>query len=82
MPYITDERKREVKLKGPLTPGELNYAITMLALNYYYLASPQQGGYALINEIMGAMECAKLEFYRRVAVPYEEQKKEENGDVY
>jgi len=31
---------------------------------------------------MGALEGAKLEFYRRVVVPYEEKKMKENGDVY
>lgn len=33
-------------------------------------------------EIGGAIECAKLEFYRRVAAPYEDKKIAENGDVY
>lgn len=31
---------------------------------------------------MGAVEGAKTEFYRRIAVPYEEKKIRENGDVY
>ena len=31
---------------------------------------------------MGALECAKLELYRRVAAPYEDVKIMENGDVY
>ena len=30
---------------------------------------------------MGVLECCKLEFYRRVAAPYEDIKIEENGDV-
>lgn len=30
----------------------------------------------------GAIECAKLEFVRRVVSPYEDQKILENGDVY
>jgi len=36
----------------------------------------------LINAIIGALECAKLELYRRVAAPYEDDKIAENGDVY
>lgn len=32
--------------------------------------------------MVGALECAKLELYRRIAIPYEEQKIQENGDVY
>jgi len=30
---------------------------------------------------MGVLECVKQEFYRRRAVPYEEEKIEENGDI-
>jgi predicted DNA-binding protein with PD1-like motif len=55
-------------------PGELNYMITRF-LNQYLLD-------AVINEIIGALECAKLELYRRVAAPYEDLKIKENGDVY
>ena len=35
-----------------------------------------------IGDVVNAMECAKLEFYRRVAAPYEDTKIKENGDVY
>jgi len=38
--------------------------------------------YRTINDILGALEGAKLEFYRRVAVPYENSKLSENGDIY
>ena len=38
--------------------------------------------YARINELIGVLECAKLELYRRIAVPYEDTKIAENGDVY
>jgi hypothetical protein len=38
--------------------------------------------YSIINDIVGVLECAKMEFYRRVAVPYEDKKRTENGDVY
>ena len=59
--------------------GVLNYAITRICLNYI----ARKGlSYRNINEVIGVLECAKQEFYRRVAVPYEEKKKKENGDVY
>jgi hypothetical protein len=32
--------------------------------------------------MIGVLECAKLELYRRVAAPYEDAKCEDNGDVY
>jgi hypothetical protein len=51
----------------------------MLALAYM---DYQKLSYQTINDIVGALEGAKLEFYRRVAVPYEESKRRINGDVY
>lgn len=34
------------------------------------------------NDFLGILECVKLEFYRRVGVPHEDIKCEENGDCY
>lgn len=79
MPYIEKKRRSDLIDEQPKKPGELNYKITELAIEYLDLKGES---YDTINDIMGAMESAKLEFYRRVAVPYEETKKEENGDVY
>tara|TARA_Y100000296_G_C5178378_1_gene261563 strand:+ start:2143 stop:2556 length:414 start_codon:yes stop_codon:yes gene_type:complete len=39
-------------------------------------------GIDLKARILGAVECAKLELYRRAVVPYEKKKIKENGDVY
>ena len=88
MPYITKAR-REAVLRGPtlrrdghmLTPGELNFLISNL-LNEYWRAPGRPQNYQTINDILGALEGAKAEFYRRVAVPYENAKMAENGDVY
>ena len=81
MPYIKQER-REAILAGakPQDAGELNFAITALVDNYL----KDKGGvrYAHLNEVIGAMDCAKLELYRRVAAPYEDEKIAETGDVY
>ena len=38
--------------------------------------------YTSINAAVGALECAKLECYRRIAEPYEDAAKEKNGDVF
>lgn len=86
MPYITKARRdaaRQVGASGhhPImeTPGELNYEITLKLVKYI----EQHGlSYQTINDILGALEGAKAEFYRRVAVPYENAKMAENGDVY
>ena len=68
------------------TPGELNYAITRLILNYLedQIQIPPKGQlkYQDINDVLGALEGAKLEFYRRFCAPYEDGKKDQNGDVY
>lgn len=82
MPYITKDRKiglPDLKYSMPHNPGELNYIITRLVHGY-----AQRGGlnYQKINDVIGALEGAKLEFYRRVAMPYENSKIQTNGDVY
>ncbi len=81
MPYITQEaRERMAKGAAPKTPGELNYAISRLVDEYLV----QRGGvrYTHLNEVIGVLECAKLELYRRLAAPYEDQRLAETGDVY
>lgn len=57
--------------------GELNYSITKLLL-----ALKGEGRYKDYNELIGVLESAKLEFYRRQVGPYEDEKVKENGDVY
>ena len=55
--------------------GELNYVITRILKESYPLR------YFNLNRAMGVLECAKLEFYRRVVAPYEDIKIRESGDV-
>jgi hypothetical protein len=83
MPYI-DQLRREMLANiahSPETIGELNYTITKLLTNYA-TKNYHHFGYTQMNELVGVLECAKLEFYRRVAAPYEDKKITENGDVY
>ena len=83
MPYIAQDRRDKLHLVGaepPADAGELNFCITKMLIRYFQQNTA--GNYAGINEIMGAVECAKLEFYRRVAAPYEDGKISQNGDVY
>ena len=56
--------------------GVLNYIITKIALGIGFSSR-----YGNMNDIIGAMECCKLELYRRFAIPYENKKILENGDV-
>ena len=60
-------------------PGELNYILTRI-INLY--VEHRGLSYQTINDIVGSLECAKLEFVRRVVNPYENAKMAENGDVY
>jgi hypothetical protein len=80
MPYITETERHIVDREGPWTQGQLNYALTMECRNYI----ERNGGlsYRAISEAIGALECCKLELYRRLAAPYEDQKIYDNGDVY
>lgn len=59
--------------------GFINYAIADLIRQ---LILEQGCSYAILNELLGALECCKLELYRRLAAPYEDQKMKENGDVF
>lgn len=86
MPYIKNERKEELIDNGydcggkdyPANAGELNYLFTKIGIEYL-----EQGlNYQRINDVIGALEGAKLELYRRLAAPYEDTKIEQNGDVY
>jgi len=79
MPYISQERREDLQVELAKTPGELNYLLTTLVIQYLQV---HKLSYQTINDILGALEGAKLEFYRRVAVPYEESKILEQGDVY
>lgn len=80
MPYISFENR--VALEHGDTPqnaGELNYLFTCIANDYL---ADKGLSYQRLNDIVGAMECAKDELYRRIAAPYEDKKIAENGDVY
>jgi hypothetical protein len=87
LPYIKPEnRVRYEKVLGELidilkslpveeVDGELNYVVTKILKGVYPLR------YFHINKAIGVLECIKLEFYRRVAAPYEDGKIMDSGDV-
>lgn len=81
MPYITAEVRNRFdadKTPEPQTPGELNYLFTKLIRSYL----GEFPTYRDFNDVVGALECAKMELYRRVVSKYEDVKIKENGDVY
>jgi len=90
MPYITQEERDQIDPKlvdllmhmGPLTPGQFVYIIYQIA---QWQAS--NGGvenlpvnWTKCNEIMGNIDCAGKEFYRRIVAPYEDGAVKANGD--
>lgn len=84
-PYIKGEDREHFKnaieeIVGTqiALPGELNYLITCVCQIYQNNCGES---YATHNEIIGALECVKQEWYRRQTVPYEEKKMLDNGDV-
>lgn len=79
MPYIKRDDQKRLTNFSPDAPGEMNYLFTVIALEYLHKFGTS---YKTINDVIGALEGAKLEFYRRVAGPYEDQKIKENGDIY
>lgn len=82
MPYITKDEKTNFRdpYREPETVGQLTYVLTRAALQFK--AKHGRLKFVTIALVMGAFFCAALEFYRRVAVPYENAKMAENGDVY
>ena len=62
-----------------LSEGELNYVITKLLLNF---VERKGKSYESLNAIEGILSCVSKEFYRRVTVPYEQEKCRVNGEVF
>lgn len=87
MPYINKENRvkfdscidilAEKLCEKKFEPGEFNYVVSRLMWKIFKL-SPS---YTLGNSLIGALECIKLEFYRRLLSPYEDEKIKQNGDV-
>lgn len=83
MPYIKDEDKRqfysELQTLNPTNAGELNFVLSSICRDYFLRHGAR---YQQINDVIGAVEGAKLEFYRRLVAPYEDEKIKLNGDIY
>ena len=85
MPYISQESKENVD-KGLVAlglsefgcAGDLNYGIHQLIAKYI---DQNNVSYQTYNDIVGVLDCAKMEIYRRLVAKYEDDKIESNGDV-
>lgn len=84
MPYIKQDDR--IKFEAPAKniannatcAGDLNYAISLIIHSYLDKKGLK---YSNINEVIGMLECCKLEFYRMICGPYEDKKIIENGSV-
>ena len=90
MPYIEKQQRDEldIHIRRLLVdhPGRLNYVISRLCIQHAHgpenLVTNDPPNYEKWNEIIGVLECAKLEMYRRAVAPYEDTKAKLNGDVF
>jgi hypothetical protein len=87
MPYIPQQQRVDIQddlmVEGldwtPENAGELNFLVSTFIANYIRTKGLK---YAVVNEMIGALECAKLELNRVIIGPYEDIKIRENGAVY
>lgn len=80
MPYLTEDKRFDVFChRTPQNGGDLNYAFTEISKTYLRAYGESYQHY---NDLIGALECCKLELYRRKAAVYEDLKIKENGDTY
>lgn len=87
MPYITKEDRNriagfaeeEIYIGQIRNGGDLNYSISILCAQYIR----EHGiSYKNISDVIGALEGAKQEFFRKVVDSYENLKEMQNGGVY
>jgi len=90
MPYLTDDARAkiddhindiiDVLINTDVSvPGGLNYAICRVADG---VIAAKGESYSQYNTLLGSLEAAKLEIYRRMVAPYEDAKSYQNGEVF
>ena len=74
-------RVRQVE-QDVVRPGILNYVISRIVSETVHNNHwGNDWSYNEIAEVVSAFDCAKLEFYRRVAAPKEDEAIRKNGDI-
>ncbi len=88
MPYILQSKRNQidneinalahaVERGGEFTAGDFNYIVTKLMQHFVEINGKNYNNF---NSLVGALDCAKMEMYRREIAPYEDEKIESNGD--
>jgi len=86
MPYIEqgqrkpiDDLVRLIKFKSDCKIGIFNYLITRFMCSWI---KSKGESYTTYNELIGVLEAAKLELYRRLVSKYEDTKLASSGECY
>lgn len=83
MPYIVERNREALKPEARSyaeTSGELTFQFQQIIKEY--LKGKGELSYTVISEVLAALSGAKLDFWDRIGRPYEDQKRQENGDVW
>jgi hypothetical protein len=76
--HLTDQIKDEILNGQSISPGDMNYLITLMCHAYL---ERKGNRYTFHNDLVGVLECAKQELYRRKTASYEDECIKKNGDV-
>ena len=79
VPYrpIIEELAKIVPEDPKRRPGHINYLVSLLIEKVY----GKSMRYSDHNEVVGVLDCIKLELYRKKTAPYEDKKIAEEGDL-
>lgn len=88
MPYIPQDDRFDlfnefvfaINASPPRNAGDIQYMIARIIDLYLY--TKEGARYQDMNDVMGSLAGAQMEFYRCVVAPYEDLKIMENGGVY
>ncbi len=61
--------------------GHANYVITQILRKGFGVTEPSGESYSTYADLIGTLECAKLELYRRWVAPYEDGAISRHGDL-
>lgn len=80
MPYIEHASKPGVISYGSDNVGELTWELFTMA-RAYGMGDETRESFKRHAEVIAALDCAKEEYRRRFLNPYEDRKREANGDA-
>lgn len=87
MPYVIPPHRNPIDDAVDSIPfmehGDLTYAITRLMVAYAgFHGTAKTPRYTVLSQARSAAQDAADEWYRRVMAPFEDAKRDDNGDVF